>query len=160
MALDRSFIGRTYPASPVYEVSREKIREFADSIGDANPLYRDADAARAAGYPDVIAPPTFVTIINLAAINVIINDPELGLDYGRMVHGAQNFTYHRPVHAGDRLVVVTHVDDIMSRAGNDFITMIAEIFTDQDERVITARAQLVVRGTAAQVAPVKEGVTA
>lgn len=141
----------------MYEVSREKIREFADSIGDPCPLYRDVVAACAAGYPDVIAPPTFVTIINLAAINLIINDPELGLDYGRMVHGDQSFTYHRPVHAGDRLVVIARVDDIMSRAGNDFITMIAEIYTEEREPVITARAQLVVRGTAAQEAPAKEG---
>jgi len=141
----------------VYEVSREKIREFADSIGDSSPLYRDVDAARSAGYPDVIAPPTFVTIINLAAINAIIEDPEFGLDYGRMVHGDQVFTYSRPVHAGDRLVVITSVADIMSRAGNDFITMIAEIRTEDGEPVISAKAQLVVRGTAEQAAPAEEG---
>ena len=59
MPVDDSLIGRTYPPSRVYEVSREKIREFADAIGDASPLYRDPEAAKAHGYPDVIAPPTF-----------------------------------------------------------------------------------------------------
>jgi acyl dehydratase len=148
MGLDRSFIGRCYPPTWVYEVSREKIKEFADSIGDANPYYLDAEVARAAGHPDVIAPPTFVTIINLRAIDVIIHDPELGLDYGRMVHGDQSFTYRRPVHAGDRLLVTAHVDDVATRVGNDFLSIRAEITTEEGEAVATARALLVVRGRA------------
>jgi acyl dehydratase len=145
MALDSSYIGRTYPASPVYEVSRAKIREFAESIGDDNPLYTDPAAARAAGYPDVIVPPTFLTIINLAAINVVVEDPDLGLDYSRMVHGDQTFTYHRSVHAGDQLRVVVHIDDIMYRAGNDFINMRADIWDADDQIVVVTKAQLVVR---------------
>lgn len=149
MALDQSFIGRVYPPTWVYEVSREKIKEFADSIGDANPLYVDVAAATAAGYPDVIAPPTFVTIINLRAIDAIIHDPALGLDYSRMVHGDQSFTYRRPVHAGDRLVVAAHVDDVATRVGNDFLSVRAEISTEEGELVVTARALLVVRAQAA-----------
>ena len=146
MALDQSFIGRTYPPTWVYEVGREKIKEFADAIGDHNPVYRDPEAARASGYKDVIAPPTFVTILNLRAIDVIIHDPELGLDYGRMVHGEQVFSYTRPLQAGDRLTVTTHVEDIMTRAGNDFLNIRADINTEDGELVVTARAQLVVRG--------------
>lgn len=146
MALDESFKGRTYPPAWVYEVSREKIKEFADSIGDGNPLYHDVEAARAAGHKDVLAPPTFVTIINLRAINVIIHDPELGLDYGRMVHAEQSFSYSRPVRAGDRLTITAHVDDIATRLGNDFLSIRAEINTDEGELVCTARATLVVRG--------------
>ncbi len=145
MALDTSYIGRTYPASPVYEVSRAKIREFAESIGDDNPLYLDPAAARAAGYPDVIAPPTFLTIINRAAINVVIQDPDLGLDYSRMVHGDQGFTYHRQVHAGDELHVIVHIENIMFRAGNDFINMRADVHDTTGEIVVVSRAQLVVR---------------
>lgn len=145
MALDQSFVGRSYPPSSVYEVSREKIREFAEAIGDPNPLFVDVEAARAAGYPDVIAPPTFTTIVNLAAINRIVSDPELGLDYSRMVHGDQRFTYHRPLVAGDQLVVTSYVDNIMSRAGNDFITLRAEIADANGDPVVTAKAQLVVR---------------
>ncbi|SDD45967.1 MaoC family dehydratase N-terminal domain-containing protein [Actinokineospora iranica] len=145
MALDQSFVGRTYPPSPVYEVSRAKILEFAEAIGDPNPVYRDPEAARAAGYPDVVAPPTFTTIVNLAAINTIVSDPELGLDYSRMVHGDQSFTYHQPVVAGDRLVVTSSVESIMRRVGNDFITLRAEIGTESGEPRVTAKAQLVVR---------------
>ena len=146
MALDQSFKGRTYPPTWVYEVSREKIKEFADAIGDANPIYLDPEAAKAAGHPDVIAPPTFLMIINLRATNVIIHDPELGLDYGRMVHADQNFEHARPVRAGDRLVITTTVDDIATRLGNDFLSIRAEINTEDGELVCTTRATLVVRG--------------
>ncbi len=146
MPLDESFTGRVYPPQTSYEVSREKIREFADAIGDPNPHYRDAEVARAAGHPDVIAPPTFITIVNLAAINVIVSDPELGLDYARMVHGDQQFTYTRPVHAGDQLLLTTHIDRIMFRAGNDFINLRAEITDGGGAHIATTRAQLVVRG--------------
>ncbi|GAA4540064.1 MaoC family dehydratase N-terminal domain-containing protein [Amycolatopsis samaneae] len=146
MPLDQSFSGRSYPSASKYEVSREKIREFADAIGDPNPLYRDREAARAAGHPDVLAPPTFVTIINLAAINTIVADPELGLDYSRMVHGSQSFGHRRPVYAGDVLELTTHIEKIMTRAGNDFIDLRAEIADAGGAPVCTTRAQLVVRG--------------
>jgi acyl dehydratase len=150
VALDQSFIGRSYPPTSTYEVGREKIREFADAIGDENPVYRDPEAARAAGYPDVIAPPTFLTVINLAAINTIVSDPELGLDYSRMVHGDQSFSHTRPVHAGDRLRLTTIVEDVMARAGNDFLTVRAEITDAEGVLVCTTRAQLVVRGEGAR----------
>jgi acyl dehydratase len=146
MALDPSFKGRTYPPGWVYEVSREKIKEFADAIGDANPVYLDPEAARAAGHKDVIAPPTFLMLINLRATNVIIHDPELGLDYGRMVHADQSFQYTRPVRAGDRLTVTAIVEDITARLGNDFLSIRAEINTEDGELVCTTRATLVVRG--------------
>ncbi|GAB3580477.1 MaoC family dehydratase N-terminal domain-containing protein [Amycolatopsis endophytica] len=146
MPLDPSFTGRTYPPDSTYEVGREKIREFALAIGDASPVHVDPEAARAAGYPDVIAPPTFLTIINLEAINTIVADPELGLDYGRMVHGDQSFSHVRPVHAGDVLSITTTVEDIKSRAGNDFLTVRAEVTDAAGELVCTTRAQLVVRG--------------
>ncbi|MFI9451002.1 MaoC family dehydratase N-terminal domain-containing protein [Amycolatopsis sp. NPDC052450] len=149
MALDQSFTGRAYPPTSTYEVSREKIREFADALGDTNPLYRDTEAAKAAGHPDVIAPPTFLTIINLASINAIVSDPELGLDYSRMVHGDQRFTYTRPVHAGDVLSLTTYIDNIMTRAGNDFINLRAEISGADGDPIATTNAQLVVRGEGA-----------
>ncbi|OQO91025.1 MaoC family dehydratase N-terminal domain-containing protein [Saccharomonospora piscinae] len=146
MPLDPSFAGRSYPPTTTYEVSRAKIAEFADAIGDDNPLYRDPEAAKAAGHPDVIAPPTFLTVVNLASINSIVADPELGLDYSRMVHGDQRFTHHRPVRAGDELRLTTHIDEVFARAGNDFLVMRADVETTAGEPVCTTRAQLVVRG--------------
>ncbi|GAA2330203.1 MaoC family dehydratase N-terminal domain-containing protein [Saccharopolyspora halophila] len=146
MPLDQSFIGREYPPTDPYEVGREKIREFAEAIADDSPLHRDVDAAKAAGYPDVIAPPTFAVILAMAAQDQIVGDPELGLDYSRVVHGSQEFVHHRPIRAGDRLATVAHVDDIKTRAGNDFLTVRAEIATAEGEAVCTATSTLVVRG--------------
>jgi acyl dehydratase len=148
--LDQSFIGRQYPPTAPYEVGREKIREFADAIKDSSPLHRDPDAAKAAGHPDVIAPPTFAVILSMRAHDVIVADPQLGLDYSRVVHGHQDFTHHRPIRAGDVLVTVVHVDDVKARAGNDFLTVRAEITTVDGEPVCTAKSTLVARGTAEQ----------
>ncbi|MEJ2854731.1 MULTISPECIES: MaoC family dehydratase N-terminal domain-containing protein [unclassified Saccharothrix] len=146
MPLDQSFIGRAYPPSPPYEVGREKIREFADAVGATSPVHRDPEAARAAGYKDVIAPPTFAIIVSLKANDVLVEDPELGLDYSRVVHGDQTFTHTRPITAGDRLVVELHVDGITSRMGNDMLSIRAEVGTDEGEHVCTGRCTLVVRG--------------
>ncbi|MEB3368692.1 MaoC family dehydratase N-terminal domain-containing protein [Saccharopolyspora mangrovi] len=146
MPLDQSFIGREYPPTEPYEVGREKIREFARAIKDDSPLHVDIDAAKAAGYQDVIAPPTFAVILSMAAQDQIVDDEQLGLDYSRVVHGQQDFVHHRPIRAGDRLVTVAHVDDIKTRAGNDFLTVRAEIATTDGEQVCTATSMLVVRG--------------
>ncbi len=148
MPLDQAFIGREYPPTPPYEVGREKIREFADAIHDDSEIHRDTDVAKAAGYPDVIAPPTFAVILSLGAHDALVGDPELGLDYSRVVHGQQEFIHHRPIRAGDRLVTVVHVDDIKVRAGNDFLTVRAEISSVDGDRVCTASSTLVARGTA------------
>ncbi|SDJ79520.1 Acyl dehydratase [Actinopolyspora mzabensis] len=146
--LDEGFIGREYPPSAPYEVAREKIREFAEAIKDESPLYRDTEAAKAAGYPDVIAPPTFAMRLSVLAQEAVVEDEQLGLDYSRVVHGHQAFRHHRPIRAGDVLVAVAHVDDIKARAGNDFLTVRAEIGTAEGEPVCTATSTLVARGTA------------
>ncbi|HEX3792422.1 MAG TPA: MaoC family dehydratase N-terminal domain-containing protein [Pseudonocardiaceae bacterium] len=146
MPLDPSFIGRVYPPSSPYVVSAAKILEFADAIGDLSPVYRDSAAARAAGYPDVIAPPTFATLVNLRAIGDIVGDPKLGLDWSRVVHAEQGFSHRRPVRAGDALVVVPTIKDIMFRAGNDFLSISTEISTVDGEPVLVASALLVARG--------------
>jgi len=144
--LDPAFIGRSYPPSQPYDVSREKIREFADAIGATSPAYRDADAAKALGHGDVIAPPTFAIVVSMKTNETVMFDPELELDYSRVVHGDQNFTHHRPITAGDRLVSTTHIDAITSRMGNDMVTVRTEIATVDGEPVTTAKSMLVVRG--------------
>ncbi|MET9531537.1 MULTISPECIES: MaoC family dehydratase N-terminal domain-containing protein [unclassified Streptomyces] len=145
MALDQSFVGRTYPPSEPYEVGREKIREFAEAVGDANPAYTDADAAKALGHADVIAPPTFVFSITFKAADVVVQDPQLGLDYTRVVHGDQKFVYRRPVRAGDRLTVTSTIEAIKSLAGNDIIDIRGEVHDESGEHVVTAWTKLVAR---------------
>lgn len=150
MALNTAFIGRTYPPSPVYVVGREKIREFATSIGDGNAAYHDVDAARALGYDDVIAPPTFPFVLAMKAMAAATFDPDLGLDYSRVVHGEQRFEYARPIVAGDELVCATSIENIRAVAGNDLLTTRTDIATVDGEHVVTTYAVIVSRGTAGE----------
>ena len=148
MPLDPSYVGRVYPPTPPYEVGREKIREFADAVGDLNPVYRDPAAARALGYPDVIAPPTFPIVLTLTAGHQVLIDPDFGIDYSKVVHGEQRFVHARPVRAGDVLQVVVTIDGVRAAAGNDMVTTRAEVTTVEGELVSTAYATIVARGTA------------
>jgi acyl dehydratase len=149
MPLDPSFAGRSWPATAPYQVGREKIREFATAIGATDAEYHDPEAARALGYADVVAPPTFPIVVTMAASGQIVRDPELGMDYSRVVHGDQKFAYTRPVVAGDTLVCVITVDEITSRGGHDFLTTRTEVTTEAGEPVVTAWSKLVQRGEAA-----------
>ena len=146
MPLDPSFAGRSWPATQPYQVGREKIREFATAIGATDAEYHDPEAARALGYADVVAPPTFPIVVTMAASGQIVRDPELGMDYSRVVHGDQKFAYTRPVVAGDTLVCVVTVDEITSRGGHDFLTTRTEVTTEAGEPVVTAWSKLVQRG--------------
>ena len=146
MALNADLVGRTYPASPVYQVGREKVREFARAIGESSPLCSDVDAARAAGYSDVVAPPTFAIVISMEAGRQAAFDPDLGLDYTRVVHGEQTFEYARPIVAGDELVCTASIHAIREAAGNDILTTRADITTISGEHVCTTYSVLVARG--------------
>ncbi|UCM89843.1 MaoC family dehydratase N-terminal domain-containing protein [Streptomyces marincola] len=145
MPLDQSFAGRSYPPTEPYEVGREKIREFAEAIGDANPAYTDPEAAARLGHPDVIAPPTFVFAITYKAAGQVIRDPALGLDYSRVVHGDQRFAYTRPVRAGDLLSVTSTIESVRSMAGNEVIDVRGEVHDEKGEHVVTAFTKLVAR---------------
>jgi acyl dehydratase len=146
MPLDPSFVGRSWPATEPYLVGREKIREFARAVGATEPEFHDPEAARALGYADVIAPPTFPVVVTMGSSRQIIEDPALGLDYSRVVHGDQKFAYARPVVAGDALVCVNSVEEISSRGGHDFLTTRTEVTTEAGEPVLTAWSKLVQRG--------------
>jgi acyl dehydratase len=145
MALDQSFVGRSYPPTRPYEVGREKIREFAEAIGDADPAYTDREAAGKLGHPDVIAPPTFVFSITYRAAFEVVQDPKLGLDYSRVVHGDQRFAYRRPVRAGDRLTISSTIESVKSMAGNDILDVRGDVHDEAGELVVTAWTKLVAR---------------
>ena len=146
MVLNAELIGRAYPASAPYLVGREKIREFARAIGEGNPAYFDRDAARALGHPDLIAPPTFATVVAMQTSQAVMFDPELGLDFSRVVHAEQSYSYSRPICAGDELIVSSTIENIRVVAGNDMLTTKASIDTVNGEHVVTATSVLVSRG--------------
>lgn len=149
MALNRDFVGRTYPAPGSYEVSRVKIKEFAAAIGDRDPAYRDPEAARALGHPDVVAPPTFPIVFTLSGTGDILEDPELGLDFSMVVHGEQRFEYTRPIYAGDELLCSSTITEIRSVGRNEFLTLRSDVTTLDGEHVCTTYNTLVERGGAA-----------
>jgi acyl dehydratase len=149
MPVNHGYVGRTYPAGEPYEVSRVKIREFADAIGDRNPLYRDRAAAQAAGYPDVIAPPTFAIVISTASSGGVVSDPGLGLNYAMVVHGEQRFEYSRQLMAGDVVTAQSTISDIRDAGRNVLMTTQTQIRTLDGEHICTAHSTLVERGGAA-----------
>ena len=151
--LNPGYVGKAYPATPGYLVGREHIRDFATAIGDNNPVFHNVDVARELGYPDLIAPPTFPFTLTMKAMAMAMFDPELGLDYGRVVHGEQHFEYTRPICAGDELVVSTVIADIHSSGKNEFLTTRSEVSTVAGELVVTTSEVIVSRGTAVEVAP-------
>ncbi len=143
MPLDPSFAGRSFASDVPYEVGREKIREFADAIGDANPAYRDPEAAKALGHPDVIAPPTFPFTFTFAASEPLLE--QLGIKLRNVVHGDQRFRYARPVCAGDRLRCTVTVENIRAMAGNDLLPTRTDVSDESGEHVLTTWSTLVIR---------------
>ena len=152
MAINRDYLGRTYPPTEPYEVSRVKLAEFADAIGDQNPVHRDGDAARATGYRDVVAPPTFPIVISMAGSARAVMDPGLGINYAMVVHGEQRFEYNRPLFAGDTVTCQSTISDIREAGRNVLLTTRTEITTVEGEHVCTAYSTIVERGGASQQA--------
>ena len=146
MALNTDFVGRVYGPGEPYEVSRVKIADFADAIGEPSELCRDAEAARRAGYPDVIAPPTFAVVLSMASARVVNDDPGLGLDYSMVVHGEQRFAHSRPLRAGDLVVATTTIESIKAVGALSMMVTSTDLSTTDGEHVCTARSTLVERG--------------
>lgn len=144
MALNPARIGAVFPASEPYEVSREKIREYARAIRDESPAYFDPEAAKALGHPDVIAPPSFPMIISLEAERQVVYDPELGArDQVRFVHREQRFAYRRPIVAGDVITATVRIANVAAIADADVITFETAIATVEGEHVCTASSTFV-----------------
>ena len=146
MALNKEFAGRVFGPGEPYEVSRVKIAEFADAIGEPSELCRDEAAAQRAGYPDVIAPPTLAIVIAMASTASMHSEPGLGLDYSMVVHGEESFSHSRPLHAGDVVVATTTVESIRAVGAMSMLVTSTDLSTTDGEHVCTAKSTLVERG--------------
>ncbi len=130
MPVNKDAIGKEYP--PVsYEVGREKIREYAHAIGAANPVHHDREAAEAAGFRNVVAPPMFCVVYSAPAIGPGVLDPEVGINLAAMVHGEQEFVWGEPVCAGDEITTTARITDIYERGGMGFYVF-ETVSTNQD----------------------------
>jgi acyl dehydratase len=137
--------GKTY-APVTYAVGREKVREYAQAVGETNPLHLDVAAARAAGHRDLVAPPMFAVVYTGRAIGAAFLDPELGMDFGRMVHGAQEFAWGPLVVAGDEIATEVAVVDVSERGGMGFFVFESRSDNQDGERVCTGTWTCIVRG--------------
>jgi acyl dehydratase len=132
----------------VYAVGREKVREYASAVGETNPLHFEVEAARAAGYPDVVAPPMFAVVYGGRAIVPALFDPEVGIDFANMLHAGQEFEWGPLVVAGDEITTVVSVRDISERGGMAFYELVSESVNQRGETVCTGVWRQLVRGAA------------
>lgn len=145
MAVKTEAIGKTYPAV-TYAVGREKIREYASSVGETNALYFDVDAAREAGHADVVAPPMFAVVYAGRAITPALFDPEVGIDFAHMLHAGQEFEWGPLVVAGDEITTTTTVAEITERGGMGSYVFRTDSRNQRDEIVCTGIWRQLVRG--------------
>lgn len=145
MAVNTDAIGKTF-APAIYAVGREKIREFARAVGETNPLHLDVEAARAEGYDDVVAPPMFAVVYSLPAVWPALFDEEIGIDFGRLVHGGQEFEWGPLVVAGDEITTTASLKDVSERRGNGFFVFESISVNARGETVCTGLWSNIVRG--------------
>jgi acyl dehydratase len=146
MSVQTDAIGKTF--TPVlYAVGREKIREYAFAVGEHNPVHTDHLAAREAGFADVVAPPMFAVVYASPAMTPALFDPEVGIDFARLVHGSQEFRWGPLVVAGDEITTTTVVQDIAERGGLGFYVFQTESINQRDEVVCTGIWTNIVRGS-------------
>ncbi len=130
----------------LYAVGREKIREYARAVGESNPVYLDVEAARAAGYGDVVAPPMFAVVYSAPAVGPLLFDPDVELNFAAMVHGGQEFEWGELVVAGDEIATTAVVKDISERDGRGFYVFESDSRNQRGERVCRATWTNIVRG--------------
>ena len=147
MAMNYELKGKEYQEVS-FTVDRERVVQFCDAIGEENPIFRDPDAAKAAGYPEQVAPPTFVTVMQIMTSGQVVLDQELGLNYALVVHGEQEYEWSRPVVVGDVLSAVPRIADVYPKGPNEFLVTEAEIRDASGQVVVVARSTLLSRGTA------------
>jgi acyl dehydratase len=138
VAVDTAQVGKLYPPFE-YAVGREKVREYARAVGDDDPVHHDREAARSAGFRDLVAPPMFCVVYSAGAMAPAVLDPELGIDLARLLHAGQEFVWGDPVCAGDELETRVSVKDVHEKGSNTFYVF-ESVSTNQDRREV-------VRGT-------------
>lgn len=122
------------------------MKEFALAVGERDPLCLDVEAARTAGFADVVAPPMFVVVYSAPALGPALFDPEVGIDFARMVHGGQAFTWGSLVVAGDEITTSLSVKDITEHDGKGFFVFESTSTNQRGETVCVGEWTNIVRG--------------
>lgn len=137
-------VGKTYEPFE-YEVGREKIREYANAVGETNQVHFDREAAKAAGFRDVVAPPMFAVVYSAGSVGPPIFDEEVGMDFMRMVHGGQEFVWGEPVCAGDTITTTTTFKDFSERDGKKFYVFESDSVNQDGQQVVRGTWTNIVR---------------
>lgn len=144
MPVNPDLVGRAFPPTPPYLVGREKVREFARAVFSDDPQHLDPEAARALGYGDVVAPPTFPIVLQDVTLQQLLAEPDSGIELSRVLHAEQRFRYSRPIIAGDELTAQLTVTGIRTLGGNAMVTSEAEMVDAAGAHVVTATSVLLV----------------
>ena len=146
MAVNPDIQGRVFPPTAPYLVGREKLREFARAVLSTNPINFDVAVAQAAGHADIVAAPTFPVVVQEATLAQLLAEPDAGIDFSRVVHGEQRFSYSRAIVAGDELTATLSISSVKSLGGHTMVTADSDIVDAIGAHVVTAISTLVIRG--------------
>jgi acyl dehydratase len=145
MPVNKDAVGKQWPPVP-YEVGLEKIREYARAVGETNPVYHEREAALAAGFRNVVAPPMFCVVYSAPAMAPAVLDPELAINLPAMVHGGQEFQWGEPVCAGDVITTTPRIADIYEQDGRAFYVFESESANQDGKLTVRGTWTNIVRG--------------
>jgi acyl dehydratase len=148
MAVKTEAVGKEWPPAS-FEVQAERIEQYASAVGEDNPVYHDAKAAKAAGFRDLVAPPMFCVVYSGPALGPAILDPEVGINLPAMVHGGQEFEWGEPVCAGDVITTTTRCKEIYEQDGRGFYVFESVSTNQVGEETVRAIWTDIVRGVSA-----------
>ena len=145
MPVKTEAVGKEYPPT-TYEVGLEKIREYANAVGQAEPVHHDREAAKAAGFRDIVAPPMFAVVYSSPAMGPAILDPDVGINFATMVHGGQEFVWGEPVCSGDEITTGSKCVSIEGKMGNGFYVFETVSVNQDGQEVVRGTWTNIVRG--------------
>ena len=145
MSINPKFIGREFKSTS-YVVGQEKIKEYALAIGDKNPLYIDSEFAKKSKYGTIIAPPMFVVVFARDAMFNLFLDDKINVNMSRLVHGEQEFNFHKIVKANDSIKTTSTIKNIYSKNNNDFIELETKSYNQNNELVVDGLWTFIIRG--------------
>jgi acyl dehydratase len=145
MALKTDAVGKEWPGT-TYQAGREKIKEYATALGIENPVHFDVEAARAAGFRDVVAPPMFAVVYSGPALGPVLFDPEVAMNFAAMVHGGQEFVWGEPVCSGDEITTTAKCLSIEEKDGKGFYVFETVSVNQDGAEVVRGTWTNIVRG--------------
>jgi acyl dehydratase len=135
MSFASDIIGTHYRYHDYFLVGREKIREYAVAVQSDDPLHSSEEAARAAGYPNVVAPLTFIAVAGRQVQLEIFKQFDVGINLARVIHRDQKILFHRPIFAGDKLYFDSWLDSVLESHGTVISEVRSEV-TDADGKPV------------------------